>query len=83
VPKKSAAIYYGGKRHYLGLFGTKQEAALAYDREARQCGEDKALNCESTAAAEAAAATAAQIQEEAVSAVAATPQGGRRAQGEQ
>jgi hypothetical protein len=28
----------------LGLFDTKQEAALAYDREARQCGEDKLLN---------------------------------------
>jgi hypothetical protein len=33
--------------------------ALAYDRAARQRGEDKALNYESTAAAEAAAVTAA------------------------
>jgi hypothetical protein len=47
-------------------FGTKQEAALAYDREARQRGKDKALNYESIAAAEeAAAATAAQVLGEA------------------
>jgi hypothetical protein len=59
-----ARIAYGGKKHHLGSFGTKQEAALAYDREARQCGEDKAPNYESTAAAEeAAAATAAQALE--------------------
>jgi hypothetical protein len=30
----------------FGLFDTKQEAALAYDTEAKQCGEDKPLNCE-------------------------------------
>ena len=54
-----AQINYDSTQHYLGTFGTKQEAALAYDREARQCGEDKALNCESTAAAEEAAAVAA------------------------
>jgi hypothetical protein len=35
---------------------TKQEAALAYDREARPCGEDKPLNYESIEAAEEAAA---------------------------
>jgi hypothetical protein len=54
-----ARICYDSKKHCLGTFDTKQEAALAYDREARQCGEDKPLNYESTAAAEAAVATAA------------------------
>jgi hypothetical protein len=48
----SAHISYGGKRHYLGTFATKQGAALKYDREARQCGEAKALNYQSFAAAE-------------------------------
>jgi hypothetical protein len=37
---------------------TKQEAALAYDREARQCGKDKSLNYESIKAGEEAAAHA-------------------------
>ena len=46
-------IRYDNTDHSLGTFDTKQEAALAYDREARQCGEDKPLNHESTAAAEA------------------------------
>jgi hypothetical protein len=41
-----------------GRFDTKQEAALAYDRQARQCGKDKLLNYESIAAAEEAAAQA-------------------------
>jgi hypothetical protein len=52
-------ITYDSKQHNLGSFNTKQEAALAYDREARQCGEDKPLNYESIEAAEEAAAAAA------------------------
>jgi hypothetical protein len=60
-----ARVSYDGKQHSLGSFDTKQEAALTYDREARQCGEDKALNYESIAAAEAAAVAAAQVLEEA------------------
>jgi hypothetical protein len=54
----AAQIYYKSKRHSLGKFDTKKEAALAYDREARQCGEDKVLNYESIKAAEEAAAEA-------------------------
>jgi hypothetical protein len=54
-----AEIHYDGKTHNLGTFDTKQEAALAYDREARQRGKDKPLNYESIAAAEEAAAAAA------------------------
>ena len=52
-------LCYDNKRHHLGTFATKQEAALAYDREARQCGKDKALDYESIAAAEEAAAATA------------------------
>jgi hypothetical protein len=55
----AARIRYGGKQHHIGCFDTKQEAALAYDRAARQCGEDKSLNYESIEAAEEAAAAAA------------------------
>jgi hypothetical protein len=33
-----AKITYDSKDHHLDSFDTKQEAALAYDREARQCG---------------------------------------------
>jgi hypothetical protein len=51
-----AQIYYDSKQHGLGYFDTKLEAALAYDREARQCGKDKPLNYESIRAAEEAAA---------------------------
>jgi hypothetical protein len=54
----AAQIYYGGKNHRLGTFDTKQEAALAYDREARQCGKEKPLNYESMEGAEEAATKA-------------------------
>jgi hypothetical protein len=53
-----AQITYNSKLQYLGTFDTKQEAALVYDREARQCGKDKPLNYESIAAAEEAAVQA-------------------------
>ena len=52
------------KTHSLGNFDTTQEAALAYDRKARQCGEDKLLNYESIKAAEDAAHAAAQAPAE-------------------
>jgi hypothetical protein len=53
-----AKISYGSKQHHLGTFDTKEQAALAYDRAVRQCGENKPLNYESIAAAEEAAVQA-------------------------
>jgi hypothetical protein len=52
-----ARLYHGGTMQNLGIFGTKQEAALAYDRAAREHGEGKKpLKYESIEAAEDAAA---------------------------
>jgi hypothetical protein len=51
-------LRYNSKQHNLGTYDTKEEAALAYDREVRQCGEDKPINYESIEAAEEAAAQA-------------------------
>jgi hypothetical protein len=41
---QQAKITYDGKKHTIGSF--KEEAALAYDRNARQYGKDKLLNYE-------------------------------------
>jgi hypothetical protein len=56
--KWQANIFYDGKQHHLGTtFATKQQAACAYDTEARKSGHDKLLNYESLEAAEEAART--------------------------
>jgi hypothetical protein len=39
----SQKIYFDGKVRHLGCFDTKQQEALAYDREAMQRGEEKPL----------------------------------------
>jgi len=55
-----ALIRFGGKQQRLGIYDTKQEAALAYDWASRKHKGDKALcNYDSIEAAEAAAAAAA------------------------
>jgi hypothetical protein len=53
-----AVICYDKKSHNLGSFSTRQEAALAYDREARKVKRGKLLNYESIKTAEEAAARA-------------------------
>eukprot|EP00935_MAST-01C_sp_MAST-1C-sp1_P000407 g407.t1 len=42
--KWQAQIWYGGKQHCLGKFGTKEEAALEYDTVARRRSPTKPLN---------------------------------------
>jgi hypothetical protein len=57
--RRQAQICYDRKRRHLGAFNTKEEAALAYDREAREHGGIKRRpNYVGIEAAEAAAAKA-------------------------
>ena len=57
--KWKAQITHGGKRHYLGSFHTKEEAAAAHDAAARKFkGNDARCNFDSAEAAAAAVATA-------------------------
>jgi hypothetical protein len=53
-----AVICYDSQRHNLGSFVTKQEAAFAYDMEARLLGRGEPLNYESIEIAKVAAAQA-------------------------
>ena len=48
----TAQIAYDGKLHWIGSFHTKQQAALAYDRAARQYAPSTPLNYETLGAAE-------------------------------
>jgi hypothetical protein len=57
-----STICYGGKRHHFGYFATRQEAAFAYDRTAREHAKKTPMNYESTTAAEEALKASAQEQ---------------------
>ena len=54
-----AKINYGGKRHHLGSFATREQAAHAYDEAARKHREDLPLNFATSALGSAAAQQAA------------------------
>jgi hypothetical protein len=59
-----AIIWYDGSEHHIGSFGTKEEAAAAYDREARvQIGENAVCNYTTQNEADAAAQVAAQAKD--------------------